>query len=149
MVRCAPFDTGATAVNRAERFRGARILVIEDEPQVRAFIIRVLQLEGAAVVAASTGAAGLASIRDDGPFHLVTLDLRLPDISGWDVLDAIRARHPSQAECHVVVLSASEDGENRALAAARNAAFVTKPVGARDLVDAISPFIQEAFGRQG
>ena len=95
LVRRAPFDTGTTAVNRAERFRGARILVIEDEPQVRAFIIRVLQLEGAAVVAASTGAAGLASIRDDGPFHLVTLDLRLPDISGWDVLDAIRARPSS------------------------------------------------------
>jgi CheY-like chemotaxis protein len=53
-------------VNRAERFRGARILVIEDEPDVRAFIVRVLQLEGATVVAASTGVVGLACVRDDG-----------------------------------------------------------------------------------
>jgi two-component system KDP operon response regulator KdpE len=135
-------------LSRGERFSGARVLVIEDEPHVRAFIARVLRLEGATVVTASTGAEGLARVREDGPFHLVTLDLCLPDVSGWDVLDGIRTLHPTQDDCRVVVLSASADTENPAQAAARNAAFVRKPVGARELVAAISPFLHEGFGPQ-
>jgi len=141
-------QVGRGELSRQERFSGARILVIEDEPHVREFIVRVLQLEGATVLTASTGAAGLASIQNDGPFHLVTLDLCLPDISGWDVLDAIRARHPTQNDCRVVVLSASSETENRGLAAARNAAYVAKPMGASELVDAISPVMHEALGPQ-
>jgi DNA-binding response OmpR family regulator len=122
--------------------------VIEDEPQVREFIARVFTLEGATVVTAATGAAGLASLRDDEPFHLVTLDLCLPDVPGWEVLDAIRARHPTQDDCPVVVLSADPDTQNPAQAAARNAAFVRKPVGASELVAAILPFRRQGFGPQ-
>jgi CheY-like chemotaxis protein len=141
-------QVGLGDVNPVERFSGARILVIEDEEHVRAFIVRVLELEGAIVVAAASGAEGLARFRDEGPFHLVTLDVGLPDVSGWEVLDAIRAHHPTQDQCRVVVLSASVDPESPGLAAARNAAFVTKPSGARALVEAIALLLPEGFRPQ-
>jgi two-component system OmpR family response regulator len=111
------------------------VLVVEDETAVRTFIASVLRFEGAAVDTASTGAEALACIQDGGPFGLVTLDLCLTDISGWDVLDGIRLVYPSQRDCPVAVLSARTDAESQERAARMGVAFVEKPIGAKELVD--------------
>ena len=94
-------------------FVDTSILVVEDDLAVQEFIAGVLRLEGAIVVAASTGAEALSLVNSAAsPYHLVVLDLRLPDITGWDVLDGIRRTYPSAADCPVVLLTASGDDES-------------------------------------
>jgi GAF domain-containing protein/ActR/RegA family two-component response regulator len=71
----------------------ARILVIDDEPEVRDTLADILQTEGHRVVAASTGAEGLARFGED-EFDLVMTDLAMPAMSGWQVAEAVQARAP-------------------------------------------------------
>jgi CheY-like chemotaxis protein/anti-sigma regulatory factor (Ser/Thr protein kinase) len=73
--------------------RAARVLVIDDEPEVRDTLADILQAEGHQVVATSSGAEGLARFGEDG-FDLVMTDLAMPAMSGWQVAEAVQARVP-------------------------------------------------------
>ena len=124
-------------------FVDTSILVVEDDLAVQEFIAGVLRLEGAIVVAASTGAEALSLVNSAAsPYHLVVLDLRLPDITGWDVLAGIRRTYPSAADCPVVILTASGDDESGRRAAGLGVGFLTKPIGARELVAGLTPFLR-------
>src|SRR3954451_1683004 len=79
----------------------ARVLVIDDEPDIRRFISRALLGHGFEVDCAPDGERGLA-LAQTGRYQLVLLDLLLPDANGVSVLKAITAARPDQA---VLVLS--------------------------------------------
>src|SRR5208337_2901260 len=66
-----------------------RILIIDDEAEIRESLEALLQLEGYTVVVAGTGREGLAQIGERA-FDVVLLDLALPDKNGMDVLSEIR-----------------------------------------------------------
>src|SRR5260370_35332652 len=66
-----------------------RILIIDDEAEIRESLETLLQLEGYTVVVAGTGREGLAQIGQRA-FDVVMLDLALPDKNGIDVLSEIR-----------------------------------------------------------
>jgi CheY-like chemotaxis protein len=68
---------------------GARILVVDDSPSHRFLIRTVFELEGAAVYDAATAGAAVDAIDDLHP-DLVLLDVRLPDGTGFDVLEHLR-----------------------------------------------------------
>jgi DNA-binding response OmpR family regulator len=82
-----------------------RILVIEDEPRILAFVARGLEAEGYVVQSAADGRAGLSRALHE-EFDLVVLDLLLPGLDGLRVL---RALHGSRPELPVLVLSARAD----------------------------------------
>jgi two-component system copper resistance phosphate regulon response regulator CusR len=81
------------------------ILVIEDEPRIRAFLGRALEGEGFAVDGAEDGLTGLARALE-GSYDLVILDLLLPRVDGLTVLRELSRRCP---ELPVVVVSARSD----------------------------------------
>lgn len=85
------------------------ILVIEDEPRIRAFLGRALEGEGFAVDGAGDGLAGLARALE-GSYDLVILDLMLPRVDGLTVLRELSRRCP---ELPVVVVSARSDLETK------------------------------------
>ena len=64
-----------------------RILVVEDEPTIRATVAEALDDMGYSVETASNGAEALAKVRDDG-FAAIVLDLMMPVMTGWEFLDA-------------------------------------------------------------
>jgi heavy metal response regulator len=68
-----------------------RILVVEDERKVAAFIRQGLLEEGHTVEVASDGAAALEALADAAPYDLVVLDVMLPGRDGFDVLKTLRA----------------------------------------------------------
>jgi heavy metal response regulator len=70
-----------------------RILVVEDERKVAAFIRQGLVEEGHAVDVAADGAAALDAIADGPSYDLVVLDVMLPRRDGFDVLKTLRGRH--------------------------------------------------------
>ncbi|MBE5317124.1 MAG: response regulator transcription factor [Xanthomonadales bacterium] len=106
-----------------------RILVIDDEPQIRRLLEISLRAQGYAVEEASSGAAGLAALATHGA-DLVVLDIGLPDREGHEVLRDIR----SWTEVPVIMLSvrASESEKVKALDLGAND-YVTKPFGVQEL----------------
>lgn len=84
----------------------AEILIVEDEPAVRAAIASALTTYGYDVTEVDTGDEALRVLRDrDGAFELVILDLMLGPLSGWEVLEEMN-RSGLRDHTKVMVLSA-------------------------------------------
>jgi len=81
---------------------GGRILVVDDDDSLRRVLEVQLQQMGYRVNTAKNGEAALAQLRDS-PHDLILTDLRMPGVSGLDLLKNIRAAHP---ETVVIMLTA-------------------------------------------
>ncbi len=71
-----------------------RVLVIDDEVQVRATLSDILENQGHRVVQASGGQEGLGLLEKGQVIDLVLTDLGMPDMTGWDVARGVRERWP-------------------------------------------------------
>ena len=108
----------------------ARILVIDDEPQIRRFLDISLRAQGYVVALAESGRAGLAELAAHGA-DLVVLDIGLPDLDGQGVLHELR----QWSQVPVIMLTV-RDGEAEKVAALDGGAndYVTKPFGVQELM---------------
>jgi DNA-binding response OmpR family regulator len=95
--------------NDAEGKKTVRILLVEDEPRVASFIAKGLEGAGYVVDVAVDGGRALDLARG-GEYHLVLLDVGLPDMDGFRVLEALRAHDQSTP---VVMLTARSDVPSR------------------------------------
>jgi DNA-binding response OmpR family regulator len=112
-----------------------RILVIEDSPVLHRFIEISLRGHVVEVIPAAKGRAGLDTAIEDPP-DLILLDLGLPDIDGWDVLDELRS-HPETERIPVLVSTGWEGNEISVRAHSRGAEVLPKPYAASDLRAAV------------
>jgi two-component system KDP operon response regulator KdpE len=108
----------------------ARILVVDDEPQIRKFLEISLRSQGYAVAEAATGREGLERLATGGA-DLLILDLGLPDLDGIDVL--VELRQWSTVPVIVLSVRASESEKVGALDSGAND-YVTKPFGIQELM---------------
>ena len=115
-----------------------RILVIDDEPQIRRFLRISLTSQGFVVYEAANGREALTLAIEEAP-HLVLLDLGLPDMDGQEVLDRLRAR--SQVPVIVVSVRGQEAEKVRALDHGAND-YVTKPFGIQELLARIRALLR-------
>jgi CheY-like chemotaxis protein len=113
------------------RPRGARVLVVDDEPQIRATVSELLTLEGYEVVQASNGADALKQL--DGRPDVVVLDLWMPVLDGWTFRTTQLRTHPG---IPVIVLSATTLTEEQ-LAELGRPAVVAKPFDLDTFLSAI------------
>lgn len=74
-----------------------RILVVDDEENIRMLYQEELQEEGYEVTAASNGNQALNLLATDGPFDLVTLDIRMPGMDGINTVRAIKEKYKDLA----------------------------------------------------
>ncbi len=112
-------------------------LVVEDDPAAAEFIRRVLEAEGLKVSLAGTAEAALTWLETHKP-ALVTLDILLPGMDGWDFLQHMEAS-PRLREVPVIVLSIVADAQRGfALGAA---AVLQKPVGRAELLDTVTALV--------
>jgi DNA-binding response OmpR family regulator len=118
-----------------------RVVVADDEEDVRILLSRILAEVGYDVYAASEGTEALAVIRERRP-DLVVLDLMMPGIDGWDVLRQLRAT-PSPPR--VVVLTARDDPASFARAIREGAtAYVVKPFRFPELLATVQRAMTQA-----
>ena len=75
---------------------GARVLVVDDDPDVRRFVVDLLMESGYLVSAADDGPSGLRALSEEGPFDLVLLDFAMPGMTGTEVARSARAVEPDQ-----------------------------------------------------
>ena len=106
-----------------------RVLLIEDDEQIMGLLKAYFETKGHAVTAAGDGVAGLTHFNADGP-ELVLLDIGLPRLDGWTVLEAIRAA----SKVPVVLLTALDDTESVVKGLAMGADdYLIKPFEIREL----------------
>jgi DNA-binding NarL/FixJ family response regulator len=113
-----------------------KILVIEDEPEMRRNLLTILKLEKFSAVGAENGKAGLELLGRETP-ALILCDVMMPVLDGYAVLAAVRAR-PETAALPFIFLTAK--GEKPDVRAGMNLGaddYLTKPVAKDDLLSAI------------
>src|ERR1700690_2350600 len=113
-----------SAPETAQAQSAGRILIIDDEVEIRESLETLLQLENYTVVVAATGREGLAQIGERS-FDVVLLDLALPDKNGMDVLAEIRMQHPQQAIIMITAYGTVENAVRAMQSGATN--FIQKP----------------------
>jgi two-component system phosphate regulon response regulator PhoB len=112
---------------------GARVVVIEDEPDLRNLLCYNLQAWGYEARAAETGELGLKQVQEFQP-RLVLLDVMLPDLSGIEVCRRIRAI-PGITQPVVVMLTAKGDEMDRVVGFEVGADdYMVKPFSVRELM---------------
>jgi two-component system KDP operon response regulator KdpE len=108
----------------------SRVLVVDDEPQIRRALRTSLEAHGYEVVAVGTGEEGVVSAADGAP-DLILLDLGLPDIDGTEVIRRVR----TFSEVPVIVLSVREAQQDKVAALDAGADdYVIKPFGMEELL---------------
>lgn len=115
-----------------------RVLVIDDEPQIRKFLEISLRAQGYAVELAADGQTGLDALALRGA-DVVVLDMGLPDRDGQAVLEELRQW--SQVPVIVLTVRSSQEDKVAALDAGAND-YVTKPFGVQELMARIRALIR-------
>jgi two-component system cell cycle response regulator DivK len=119
------------------------ILVIEDDPLSARLADLVLGSEGYHVIIAQNGLLGLKAARETPP-DLVLLDLMLPGLDGFEVLNRMRA-DPQTANVRVVIVSSKSQPADKETATKIGAdAYLTKPYRKGELLDMVRSLLSEA-----
>jgi len=128
---------------RMSSLDGAQVLVIDDDETIRAVLRRIGEMAGAIVTEAETGEEGLRALYAGRP-DVVVLDIDLPGLDGWQVLERIR----QLTDLPVVMLSSHDDEleKVRALQAGADD-YVTKPFGAPELLARLQVQVRRAGPR--
>jgi CheY-like chemotaxis protein len=90
----------------------ARILIVDDEPDLRGMVRLIFELAGHKVVEAHHGSAALERLREE-PVDLLVTDVMMPVMSGSELIDQLRA-DPERANLPIIVLSASPHSVDKA-----------------------------------
>ena len=123
-----------------------RVLVVDDEPAIRRFLRTGLTAQGFQVDEAADGKSALEELRRR-PFDLLILDLGLPDMDGFDIIERLRG---SGSSVPILVLSsrADEAGKVKALDLGADD-YVTKPFGVDELLARLRAALRHKMQSQG
>lgn len=122
-----------------------RILVVDDEPDIVALVVYHLAKEGYRVSSASSGSEALATARRERP-SLIVLDLMLPGLSGFEVLEQLRA-DDSTAGIAVLLLTARKEEPDRIKGLSLGADdYLTKPFSPQELVLRVKAILRRTAG---
>ena len=130
--RAPAFYTGHVDETPGAKTNG-RVLVVEDDPNIRDLVGLHLKLEGLDVTAVADGHQALAMARAQ-PFDLIVLDVMLPGLDGITVCGAVR-RESMNTGVPILMLTARREESDKVLGLETGADdYLTKPFGVRELV---------------
>lgn len=120
----------------------AKVLVVDDEPNIVLSIEFLMQQAGFDVATAEDGESALQSVAETPP-DLILLDISLPGISGFDVLEQLRG-DPRHARLPIIMLTAHGREVEREKGLALGADdYVTKPFSTQALVEKVKSLLGE------
>ncbi len=123
-----------------------RILIVDDDKTILNIFSDVFRLKGYIVDTAESGAEAISKTGKEF-FNLVLLDIKLPDMSGLDLLNSMRETIPKMVK---IVVSGYANAENSVAALNRGAdAYFVKPIDPKELVRVVGEKLrkQEAAGK--
>ena len=125
-----------------------RILVVDDQPSIRRLLETGLGAAGAEVSTAADGRAALAALESLTP-DLILLDLTMPGMTGWEVLEALRATG-RQPPVPVILQTSADDFHSYDRARHLDvAAFISKPFRLGEVIETCRRVIQGAVPLKG
>jgi DNA-binding response OmpR family regulator len=120
-----------------------RILVIEDDPAIGQSLLDGFKQHGFHADVRKTGSSGVEFARKHSP-HLIVLDIRLPDGSGFDICRQLRSLGLHQP---IIMLTAQHDELDKVLGLEMGADdYMTKPFSLRELVSRVRAQLRRAYG---
>jgi two-component system alkaline phosphatase synthesis response regulator PhoP len=123
----------------------ARILVVDDEPEILRGLADNLRFEGYEVITAASGAEALAAAGREAP-DLMLLDIMMPAPNGWDVCRTLRGRG---IDVPIIMVSARGEEVDRVLGLELGADdYVTKPFSLRELLARVRAVLRRPGPRQ-
>lgn len=118
---------------------GPKILIVDDEPNIRDLLITSLRFAGFAVRAVATGAQTISAVLEEEP-DLILLDVMLPDINGFGVTKRLRA---SGYTCPILFLTAKDSTEDKIQGLTVGGDdYVTKPFSLDEIVARIRAILR-------
>ncbi len=118
-----------------------KILIVEDEPNMRMGLIDNLQFEGYQVEAAEDGEVGLNKIIA-GNYDLIVLDVMMPKLSGFDICRTVRSKN---IETPIILLTAKGEEIDKVLGLELGADdYITKPFSLRELLARIKAILRRS-----
>jgi two-component system, cell cycle response regulator DivK len=126
-------------VTRAEH-TPPRILVVEDDADNRGMVVKVLTVEGYAVLEAVDGASAMAAARREHP-DLIVMDLGMPGMDGWEASRRLKA-DPATADIPIIALTAfaMRGDEERARQAGCDG-YLSKPCRPQTIRETVRRFL--------
>jgi CheY-like chemotaxis protein len=121
----------------------AKILVVEDETDIRGNLARFLRLEGHAVVEAVDGIDGVATAQSEKP-DLILCDISMPGLNGYEVLEKLRASPETHGIPFVFVSASVEPGKQARGVEMGAKAYVTKPFNLAAMRELIKSLTEKA-----
>jgi CheY-like chemotaxis protein len=113
-----------------------RILVVDDNPDIRVLLVSILQRAEYEVIEAADGISVATWVKDTQP-DLIILDLLMPELDGWETLKRLKS-DPSSKDIPVIISSALSEQEDLELARLMGAVdFIPKPWSNDDLLSRI------------
>jgi CheY-like chemotaxis protein len=133
-----------TPVRGTTPLKGLRVLLVEDREENRRYLSRVLRTEGVHVDEASEGEIGFMQF-ENGEYDLVLTDLDMPGIDGFGLLErikALEAERDSDPVPVVAITGHAEPGVAERCFRAGMSAFLTKPVGRREILTVVEDVVR-------
>jgi DNA-binding response OmpR family regulator len=116
-------------------------LIVEDESNIRQFLTVNLQARGYHVLQAASAEEGLDQLRAHAPDALI-LDIRLPHMSGLELLDIIAADHTLRGTPVIVITASSVSPSPSQTEHINVVQWLMKPIGVQDLMRAVNQAIR-------
>ena len=118
-----------------------KILLVEDEKKVADFVQKGLEEQGFMVEAAYDGDEGFL-LASENSYDAIVLDIMLPGMSGFDVLEQIRVSHPTLPVIMVTARGSEEDRVNGLRSGADD--YVVKPFSAKELLARVEAVLRRS-----
>lgn len=123
-----------------------KFLIVDDEPDVVDSVSELFTLRNYNVVTATSGTKALEIVKKENP-NIIILDIRMPDISGMDVLKEVKKNYP---KIRVIMLTGVEDESTKNMAMGLGASgYLTKPYSYSELLEMSRKLIQEICQEEG
>ena len=130
-----------SADSSGPRARGTpRVLIVDDDAEMRAFVRASLETEGFDVHEVASAREGLAFLEDEA-LDLILLDVMMPGIDGWEMLRRVQERH-GVGSIPVIMFSGKVEEESMKAATSRGAqGFIGKPFNPQQLIESTKQLV--------
>ena len=119
-----------------------RILIVEDQEDLRAILRKLLTATGFEVIEAVDGGAGVAKAKSERP-DLVLMDIQLPVLDGYEAIRQIKGAAETASTPIIAVSSFAMKGDEEKARAAGCDAYVTKPYSPMKLLGMVRTFLDK------
>ena len=119
-----------------------KVLVVDDEEDIRTSVSQILEIRGYEVIRAENGMECLKQLERVLP-DLVILDIMMPGMSGWDVAARMKEHHQWQA-VPIVFLTAKGDEMSVGLGGLASEEYIVKPFDVGKLMECVDRILQKA-----